>query len=58
MNAYAYECYRLSVVEQMPDSPYKRALVKGIQHKMMCLDQEALDSSNRSQGSDTGEELG
>jgi len=29
--------YRMAVVERMPDSPYKRALVIAIQSKMAAL---------------------
>ncbi len=37
MNEEQWERYRLSVVEQTPDSPYKAAVLEGIKHKLMTL---------------------
>ena len=39
MNERQYELYRLSQVEQMPDSPLKDALMQAIRHKLTMLDQ-------------------
>jgi len=33
-----WERYRLSVVEEMPDSAYKTAVLAGIAHKLKMLD--------------------
>lgn len=33
-----WELYRLSVVESMPDSPYKTAVIQGIRHKLAVLE--------------------
>jgi hypothetical protein len=38
MNERQWEFYRLSVVEGLPDSPLKRALLGAIQHKLTTLD--------------------
>jgi hypothetical protein len=40
MNERQWELYRLSVVEQMPDSPYKQAVIDAINHKLMMLDRQ------------------
>jgi hypothetical protein len=32
-----WEIYRLNVVESMPDSPYKIAVIEGIRHKLEML---------------------
>ena len=32
-----WEFYRLSVVEEWPDSPYKAAVIGAIKHKLMTL---------------------
>ena len=37
MTEEAFLRYRLAVVERMPDSPYKRALINAIQDKMQML---------------------
>lgn len=34
-----WELYRLSVVEQLPEGPYKDAVIAGIKHKLHMLDQ-------------------
>jgi len=47
MTERQFELYRLNVGEQMPNSPYKAAVINAINHKLMTLDQEAADSSNR-----------
>lgn len=39
MNERQFELYRLSVAEQMPDSPHKSAVINAIKHKLMRLDQ-------------------
>jgi len=46
MNERQFELYRLSVGEQMPNSPYKAAVINAINHKLMMLDQEDADSSD------------
>jgi hypothetical protein len=33
-----WELYRLSVVEQLPEGPYKDATIAGIRHKLQLLD--------------------
>jgi hypothetical protein len=38
MTERQWELYRLSVVEGMPDSDYKTAVIAGIAHKLMRLD--------------------
>jgi hypothetical protein len=38
MSERDWELYRLSVVESMPDSPYKMAVIEGIRHKMEMLE--------------------
>jgi hypothetical protein len=35
-----WEIYRLSIVESMPDSLYKTAVIQGIWHKLELLDRE------------------
>jgi hypothetical protein len=40
MTERQWELYRLSVVEQMPDSPYKKAVIDAIKHKLMTLDRQ------------------
>ncbi len=37
-----WELYRLSVVEQLPEGPYKDAIIGGIKHKLTLLDQQEL----------------
>jgi hypothetical protein len=39
-----WELYRLSVVKQLPEGPYKDAIVAGINHKLYVLDQQELIS--------------
>jgi len=34
-----WELYRLSVVEHLPEGPYKDAIISGISHKLFLLDQ-------------------
>ena len=38
MTEHQWELYRLSVVEGMPDSDYKTAVLAGIAHKLKMLD--------------------
>ena len=38
MTERQWELYRRSVVERMPDSDYKTAVLAGIAHKLMTLD--------------------
>jgi hypothetical protein len=40
MSERDWELYRLAVVECMPDSLYKIAVIEGIRHKLAVLDQE------------------
>ncbi|MGD1093374.1 MAG: hypothetical protein ABSB35_15465 [Bryobacteraceae bacterium] len=40
MNERQWELYRWSVVESMPDSPYKAAVLEGIKHRLLMLDLE------------------
>jgi hypothetical protein len=35
-----WELYRLSVAESMPDSPYKKAVIDGIRHKLEVLEED------------------
>jgi hypothetical protein len=37
MTERQWEFYRLSVVEEWPDSPYKAAVIGAIKHKLMTL---------------------
>ena len=37
MTEQQWEFYRLSVVDQWPDSPYKAAVIGAIKHKLMIL---------------------
>jgi hypothetical protein len=37
MTEQQWEFYRLSVVEEWPDSPYKAAVIGAIKHKLMIL---------------------
>ncbi len=49
MNERQWELYRLSVVEQWSESPYKRAVSAAIEHKLMVLDQDTIarEADNR-----------
>lgn len=38
-----WELYRLKTVEQMPDGPYRSALIEAINHRLTSLD--ATDST-------------
>jgi hypothetical protein len=38
MTERQWELYRLSVVEPLPESPYKAALIGAIEHKLRTLD--------------------
>ena len=40
MTERQWELYRLSIVESMPDSAYKRAVLEGIRHKLRMLEME------------------
>jgi hypothetical protein len=46
MTERQFELYRLSVVENMPDSPYKRAVIEGIQHKLKTIEMEETSHEN------------
>jgi hypothetical protein len=35
-----WELYRLSVVQEAPESPYKAAVIRAIKHRLMTLDLE------------------
>lgn len=35
-----WELYRLDVVESMPDSQYKTAVIEGIRHKLEVLERD------------------
>ena len=52
MNERQWELYRLSVVEQWSESPYKRAVSAAIEDKLMVLNQDTVareaDNSNAS----------
>jgi len=37
MTEQQWELYRLSVVEEWPESPYKEAVIEAIKHKLMIL---------------------
>jgi hypothetical protein len=37
MTERQWELYRLSVVEEWPESPYKAAVIGAIKHKLMTL---------------------
>jgi hypothetical protein len=41
MTERQWELYRLSVVQRMPDSDYKTAVLAGITYKLTMLDQVA-----------------
>jgi hypothetical protein len=43
-----WELYRLSVVEKMPDSDYKTAVLVGIAHKLKMLDRMETASQTSS----------
>jgi hypothetical protein len=47
MTERQWELYRRSVVERMPDSDYKVAVLAGIEHKLMMLDR--IDALSRHQ---------
>jgi hypothetical protein len=38
MTERQWELYRLSVVDEWPESPYKAAVIGAIKHKLMILD--------------------
>jgi len=38
MTEKQWELYRLSVAENMPESPYKKATIEGIRHKLRILE--------------------
>jgi cob(I)alamin adenosyltransferase len=40
MNERQWELYRLSVVVEWSESPYKRAVLAAIEHKLMILGQD------------------
>lgn len=39
MTEREWELYRLSVVQQQPESPHKDTVIAGIRHKLKMLDQ-------------------
>jgi hypothetical protein len=41
MNERQWELYRLTAVEEWPESPYKRAVSAAIEHKLMILDRDS-----------------
>lgn len=43
MSERHWEMYRLSVIERIPDSPYKEAVIEAIRHKLRML--EMLEAS-------------
>ena len=45
MNESQWELYRLSVVEKWAESPYKRAVLDAIEHKLMVLGQEVRETT-------------
>jgi len=45
MNERQWELYRLSVVEKWAESPYKRAVLDAIEHKLMVLGQEVRETT-------------
>ena len=47
MTEQAWLRYRLAVVERMPDSPYKRALMVAIQSRMETLKRHAPAEAGR-----------
>jgi len=46
MNERQWELYRLSVVETWSESPYKRAVSAGIEHKLRILGQQTSAGVN------------
>jgi len=38
MTERQWELYRLSIVEQMPESPYKKAVINAIKHKLRTVE--------------------
>lgn len=38
VNERQWELYRLSVVEEWPDTPLKRAVIRAIQHRLDAID--------------------
>jgi hypothetical protein len=40
MTEREWELYRLSVVRQFPEGPYKEATLAGIEHKLLLLDHQ------------------
>jgi hypothetical protein len=45
-----WELYRLSVVDRMPEGPYKDAVIAGIKHKLKLLDQREPSLATFSRG--------
>jgi hypothetical protein len=39
MTERAWDLYRLSIAEQLPESAYKAAVIAGIKHRLHLLDQ-------------------
>jgi hypothetical protein len=49
MTERQWELYRLSVVEQMPESAYKKAVIDAIQHRLKMLEmQESVTGTVKS----------
>jgi hypothetical protein len=44
MTEREWELYRLSMVESTPDSPYKQAVIEGIQNKLRVLEIQAASA--------------
>jgi hypothetical protein len=52
-----WELYRRSVIERMPDSDYKTAVLAAIEHRLMMLDRrEAASIEYRHRWADPGRE--
>ena len=60
MDERAFELYRLSVVQSMPDSNLKAALIHAIEHKLRGLGAERtpVDPNHRVQYSDSSVHAG
>jgi hypothetical protein len=47
MTEQQWEFYRLSVVEEWPESPHKAAVIAAIKHKLMTLARQETASIDR-----------
>jgi hypothetical protein len=45
MTLRQWELYRLSVIEHLPDSPYKTAVIHGIRHKLKVMAMEEASAA-------------